>query len=92
MAAVLAAALMTVLAVVVPAGPAQAARSFPEEGKPLLGAVLEWGGDTAGGFSERLGASPAIFGHDIAFPFRASEESDIRGFLEQSSGQGAHAV
>jgi hypothetical protein len=83
---------MAILAVVGSAGPAEAARNLPEEGKPLLGAVLEWGEDTAGGFSERLGASPAIFGHDIAFPFRASEESDIRGFLEQSAGQGAHAM
>jgi hypothetical protein len=91
-AALLAALLMAVLAVMVPAGSAQAAKSFPEEGKPLLGAVLEWGEDTAGGFSERLGASPALFGHDIAFPFRASEENDIRGFLEQSGGQGAHAM
>lgn len=91
-AALLAAVMMAVLAVVVPAGSAQAARNFTEEGKPLLGAVLEWGEDTAGGFSERLGASPAIFGHDIAFPFRASEENDIREFLEQSAGQGAHAM
>lgn len=58
----------------------------------MLGAVLEWGEDTAAGFTERLGASPAFFGHDIALPFRASEENDIRGFLEQSGGQGAHAM
>ena len=91
-AALLAALLLAVLAMALPAGPAQGARSFPEEGKPLLGAVLEWGEDTAAGFSERLGARPALFGHDITFPVRASEENDIRGFLEQSAGQGAHAM
>nr|WP_258868423.1 OpgC domain-containing protein [Arthrobacter sp. RT-1] len=83
---------MALIAVVLPAGPAQAARSFPEEGKPLLGAVLEWGEDTAADFAGRLGASPAVFGHDITFPYRPSEQDDIEGFLEQSSLQGAHAM
>ncbi len=91
-AALFAAMLVTVLALVLPAGAARAAETFPDEGKPMLGAVLEWGEDTAAGFTDRLGASPALFGHDIALPFRASEENDIRGFLEQSGGQGAHAM
>jgi hypothetical protein len=88
----LAVMLIALIAVVLPAGPAQAARSFPEEGKPLLGAVLEWGEDTAADFAGRLGASPAVFGHDITFPYRPSEQDDIEGFLEQSSLQGAHAM
>ncbi|MFF1251981.1 OpgC domain-containing protein [Pseudarthrobacter sp. NPDC058329] len=92
MAAFLAAILLAVLAVVLPGGAARAADSFPDEGKPLLGAVLEWGEDTAAGFADRLGASPALLGHDIAFPFRPSEVNDIRGFLEQSGEQGAHAM
>jgi hypothetical protein len=54
--------------------------------------VLEWGEDTAAGFADRLGVSPAVFGHDIAFPYRSSEQNDIEGFLEQSSLQGAHAM
>jgi hypothetical protein len=91
-AALLAAMMMAVLAVVLPAGAARAAGTFPAEGKPLLGAVLEWGEDTAAGFTDRLGASPALLGHDIALPFRGSEENDIRGFLEQSGMQGAHAM
>jgi hypothetical protein len=91
-AALLAAMLVTVLALVLPAGAARAAETLPDEGKPMLGAVLEWGEDTAAGFTDRLGASPALFGHDIALPFRASEENDIRGFLEQAGGQGAHAM
>ncbi|MCQ6269548.1 OpgC domain-containing protein [Pseudarthrobacter sp. R1] len=90
--ALLATLLIALVAVVLPAGSAQAARSFPEEGKPLLGAVLEWGEDSAAGFTDRLGASPAILGHDIAFPYRSSEQNDIEGFLEQSSLQGAHAM
>jgi hypothetical protein len=91
-AALLAVMLVTILALVLPAGAARAAETLPDEGKPMLGAVLEWGEDTAAGFTDRLGASPALFGHDIALPFRASEENDIRGFLEQSGGQGAHAM
>lgn len=90
--AFLATLLIALVAVVLPAGSAQAAPSFPEEGKPLLGAVLEWGEDSAAGFADRLGASLAILGHDIAFPYRSSEQNDIKGFLEQSSLQGAHAM
>ena len=80
------------MAAVLPAGAARAAEPAPDEGKPLLGVVLEWGEDTAAGFAERLGASPAVFGHDIAFPYRSAEQNDITGFLEQSSLQGAHAM
>lgn len=90
--ALLATLLIALVAVVLPAGSAQATRSFPEEGRPLLGAVLEWGEDTAAGFAGRLGAAPAILGHDLAFPYRSSEENDVEGFLEQSSLQGAHAM
>lgn len=84
--------LMAVLVIVLPVGPARAAETPPGDGKPLLGAVLEWGEDTAAGFAGRLGAAPALLGHDIAIPFRASEENNIRGFLEQSGEQGAHAM
>ena len=86
------AALVACVAAVLPAGPARAAEPAPDAGKPMLGVVLEWGEDTAAGFAERLGASPAVFGHDIAFPYRSSEQNDIKGFLEQSSLQGAHAM
>jgi hypothetical protein len=59
---------------------------------PLFGAALEWGEDTAAGFAERLGATPAIFGHDIAFPLQESEKIHIREFFRQSDSQGAHAL
>jgi hypothetical protein len=85
------AALLTLIAVV-PAATAQAAEPAPEEGKPFLGAVLEWSEDSAQGFAERLGASPALLGHDISLPVRPGEESDIRGFLAQASALGAHAM
>lgn len=88
----LAVLFIALVAAALPAGPARAAEPVAEEGKPLLGVVLEWGEDTAAGFAERLGASPAVFGHDIAFPYRSSEENDIRGFLDQASLQGAHAM
>ncbi|MFF2345888.1 OpgC domain-containing protein [Pseudarthrobacter sp. NPDC058119] len=88
----LAAVLIALLAVVAPAAPAQAAAPTPDKGKPWLGAVLEWGEDTAAGFSDRLGASPALFGHDITIPYRESERNDIEGFLQQTAAKGAHAM
>ncbi|HKU03393.1 MAG TPA: OpgC domain-containing protein, partial [Arthrobacter sp.] len=91
-AAFLAAVLIAFLAVVAPASPAQAAGPTPDKGKPWLGAVLEWGEDTAAGFSDRLGASPALFGHDITIPYRESERNDIEGFLQQTAAKGAHAM
>ncbi|NUT70354.1 OpgC domain-containing protein [Pseudarthrobacter sp. C4D7] len=88
----LAAALIVLLALVAPAAPAQAAGASPDKGKPWLGAVLEWGEDTAAGFSDRLGATPAVFGHDITIPYRESERNDIDGFLRQTAAEGAHAM
>lgn len=90
--AFLAALLVALIAAALPNGPARAAEPLADEGKPLLGAVLEWGEDTAAGFAERLGASPAVLGHDIAFPYRPSEENDLREFLQQASLQGSHAL
>ena len=91
-AAFFAAAFIALLALVVPAGPAHAAPAAPDKGKPWLGAVLEWGEDTAAGFSDRLGAGPAVFGHDITIPYRESERNDIDGFLQQTAAKGAHAL
>ena len=89
----LAAALLAALALItVPTGTARAAEPAPGEGNPLFGAVLEWGEDSAQGFAERLGASPALLGHEISLPVRSGEEEDIRQFLGQASAQGAHAM
>ncbi|UUL77015.1 OpgC domain-containing protein [Pseudarthrobacter sp. Fe7] len=88
----LAAALIGLLVLVAPAGAAHAADAAPDKGKPWLGAVLEWGEDTAAGFSDRLGASPAVFGRDITIPYRGSERNDIDGFLQQTAAKGAHAL
>lgn len=89
--AFLAAALVSLLALLA-AAPAHAADTTPEKGKPWLGAVLEWGEDTAAGFSGRLGATPAVFGHDITIPYRDSERNDLDGFLQQAASEGAHAL
>ena len=95
--------LLVLLLVLLPAGaavasPAQATatpaareNTGADQG-PLFGAALEWGEDSAAGFAERLGAVPAIFGHDIAFPLQESEKVHIREFFRQSSSQGAHAL
>ncbi|MBT2532621.1 OpgC domain-containing protein [Arthrobacter sp. ISL-48] len=83
---------LAVLAVLLPAGSARAAENLTEDGEPLLGAVLDWGEDSAAGFAERLGAPPAVFGHEISIPFRASEEPNVRQFLGQAAAQGSHAL
>ncbi|HKS03271.1 MAG TPA: OpgC domain-containing protein [Arthrobacter sp.] len=59
---------------------------------PLFGAALEWGEDSAAGFAERMGAVPAMFGHDVTFPLPEPEEVHIREFFRQSDAQGAHAL
>ena len=95
--------LLVLLLVLLPAGAAVAspaqATATPAAGEntgadqgPLFGAALEWGEDSAAGFAERLGAVPAIFGHDIAFPLQESEKVHIREFFRQSDSQGAHAL
>ncbi|MET4592412.1 OpgC domain-containing protein [Arthrobacter sp. 754] len=86
--------LATLLSSLLPAGAAAAAQPgpAPEAGKPLLGAVLEWGQDSAGSFAERLGATPAVFGHDISIPFRDAEADNLRQFLDQASAVGSHAM
>lgn len=61
-------------------------------GEPLLGAVLEWGEDDAVGFSERLGATPAVLGHEVSFPMKDAERRYLREFLAQSAAVGAHAL
>jgi hypothetical protein len=84
------------LLTVVPAATARAAEQAGEQaaekGKPLLGAVLEWSEDSAQGFADRLGATPALLGHDISLPVRPGEENDIREFLAQASALGSHAM
>ncbi|WP_336885592.1 hypothetical protein [Arthrobacter sp. FW305-BF8] len=94
--AVVRAFLLVLLLVLLPAAPAQAAAAPGETSGagdgPLFGAALEWGEDSAAGFAERLGAVPAIFGHDVGFPLQESEKVHIREFLRQSDSQGAHAL
>ncbi|WP_255768684.1 OpgC domain-containing protein [Pseudarthrobacter sulfonivorans] len=89
--AALLAALLLLLGLL-PAGAARAAEPEPAKGKPLLGAVLEWGEDSAQGFADRLGAAPALLGHEISLPVRPGEEQDIREYLGQVAGQGSHAM
>lgn len=89
--AALLAALLLLFAVL-PAGAGHAAEPEPQQGKPLLGAVLEWDEDSAQGFAERLGAAPALLGHEISLPVRPGEERDIREYLGQAAGQGSHTM
>ena len=86
-------------AVASPAQPGTESAAAPAAGEtagtaegPLFGAALEWGGDTAAGFAERLGATPAMFGHDIAFPLQESEKVHIREELLPALRRAIHAV
>lgn len=76
-----------------PVAGAPAGSSDPAaDGGPLLGATLEWGEDTAAGFAERLGARPAILGHDVTMPVPAADKVHIREFVEQAGALGAHVL
>ncbi|WP_284984001.1 OpgC domain-containing protein [Arthrobacter sp. efr-133-TYG-118] len=66
--------------------------ALPDQGKPYLGAMLDWGSDNASDFAGRLGASPALYAHDVSFPMTETEKRYVREFLAQAGAQGAHAL
>ncbi|MEX5270534.1 OpgC domain-containing protein [Kocuria sp. CPCC 205290] len=87
-----AAAMLVVLALVLlPSGPARAAET-PAPGAPYLGALLDWGADSAAGHADRLGAPAAIYGRTVPLPMDDREQGHLRGYLSQISEQGAHAL
>ncbi|MFC4902045.1 OpgC domain-containing protein [Kocuria oceani] len=87
-----AAALLTILALVLlPAAPARAAET-PEPGAPYLGAVLDWGTDSAAGYADRLGEPAAVYGRPVPLPMDDREQGYLRHFLSQVAEQGGHAL
>ncbi len=72
--------------------PSGSAGPAADGGGPLLGADLEWAEDTAAGFSERLGSSPGMLGHDVTLPVLEAEKAHVRGFVDQAGSLGAHAL
>ncbi|MEX5257519.1 OpgC domain-containing protein [Kocuria arenosa] len=76
----------------VPAGAVRAAGDQGAEGGPYLGALLDWGTDTAADHAERLGAPAAVYGRPVPLPMSEQEQGHLRDYLSQVSGQGAHAL
>ncbi|WP_425552498.1 OpgC domain-containing protein [Kocuria aegyptia] len=82
---------MILVLVLLSSGPARAAGT-PEPGAPYLGALLDWGTDSAAGHAERLGAPAAVFGRPVPLPMDDLEQGHLRDYLSQVSEQGAHAL
>ena len=86
------AALLALLALaLLPAGPARAAEA-PDPGAPYLGAMLDWGTDSAAGYADRLGAPAAVYGRPVPLPMDDREQGHLRHFLSQVAEQGGHAL
>lgn len=83
--------LLLLMLLVAPAGPARAAEHAEPDG-PYLGALLDWGEDTAAGHAERLGAPAAVYGRPVPLPMSEQEQGHLRDYFSQVSGQGAHAL
>ncbi|MEX5294442.1 OpgC domain-containing protein [Kocuria sp. CPCC 205268] len=83
--------LMLLLLLVAPAGPARAAQDAEPRG-PYLGALLDWGADTAAGHAERLGTPAAVYGRPVPLPMGEQERGHLRDYFAQVAGQGAHAL
>ncbi|WP_298586422.1 OpgC domain-containing protein [uncultured Kocuria sp.] len=88
-----AAALILLLLVLLaaPAGPVRAAEEQEPDG-PYLGALLDWGADTAADHAERLGTPAAVYGRPVPLPMSEQERGHLRDYFSQVSGQGAHAL
>ena len=83
--------LLLLALLLVPSGAARAAEDEGPEG-PYLGALLDWGTDTAAGHAERLGAPAAVYGRPVPLPMDEQEQGHLRDYLSQVSAQGAHAL
>jgi hypothetical protein len=87
-----AAALLAILALaLLPADPARAAET-PAPGAPYLGAMLDWGTDSAAGYADRLGEPAAVYGRPVPLPMDDREQGHLRHFLSQVAEQGGHAL
>ena len=90
LAAGLVALLLAALAVLAWPGPAAADDGSAR--RPLLGAVLDWGADSAAGHAARLGAPAAVYAKDVPLPLTDQEQAYLRSFFAQASAQGADAL
>ncbi|MFE7631186.1 OpgC domain-containing protein [Kocuria sp. NPDC057446] len=82
--------LLLLALLLVPSGAVRAAEEEPQG--PYLGALLDWGADTASGHAERLGAPAAVYGRPVPLPMSVQEQGHLRDYLSQISEQGAHAL
>jgi hypothetical protein len=77
------------------AGPVTTAgqdQASAEPDAPLFGAELDWGSDGARAYADRLGASAAVYDHEMPWPLQDAERRYLEGFLHQAAAEGSHAV
>jgi hypothetical protein len=93
--AVLLAAVLALLAV--PAGPAAAGTGAgpdvpsPPAGAPWFGPSLDWAGDSAAAYTERLGTAPALFAHTMPYPLGPDDVTYVEQYVDQVARLGAVA-
>ena len=75
-----------------PAAPAAALELVPPEGRAWFGMNLDWGSETIGEVSDRLGATPAVWVQFVRFPLTDSDRGNLAGFFEQVGAAGAQGL
>jgi hypothetical protein len=89
-------ALLVVVGVLLLGGalPANAATGAvaPPSGKTWFGPDLDWGADAPDGYEGRLGATPSMYGVEIAYPVDGRAEEQFHRSTRAAAAQGAVLV
>lgn len=64
----------------------------PPQGRAWFGMNLDWGSETIGEVSDRLGVTPAVWVQFVRFPLTDADRGNLAGFFEQVGTAGAHGL
>ncbi|PZE64779.1 OpgC domain-containing protein [Curtobacterium sp. MCBD17_021] len=64
----------------------------PASGKTWFGPDLDWGSDSPDGYEGRLGATPSMYGVEVAYPIDRSAERELLRATRAAAAQGAVLV
>jgi hypothetical protein len=65
---------------------------LPAPGHPWFGPALDWEGDLAADYAERLDETPSLYSQHVDYPLTADDTTYLEQFAQQSATQGAVAV
>ena len=65
---------------------------IPPEGRAWFGMNLDWGSETIGQVSDRLGVTPAVWVQFVRFPLTEADRGNLAGFFEQVGAAGARGL